>query len=116
MITNNGITLKNLPIILGGVFLVIDLLSVIFLNIYTNSAYFEAVTPIWNDVHGPIRTLVEPFIFPKVTSHPLSITSIDMMLYYFFCILQSALLGFGIGWLIRFVMSDKSGDKRKQAK
>ncbi len=39
-----------------------------------------------------------------------------MMMYYFFCILQSTLLGFGAGWLIRFIISGKSGDQKEQVK
>ena len=116
MVINTGVILKNLPIILGIGFSVIDLLSVIFLNVYTNSESYATVAPIWNDVHEPIRSLIEPLIFPKVTSHPLSITFIDMMMYYFFCILQSTLLGFGTGWLIRFIISGKSGDQKEQVK
>ncbi len=108
MVANARVALQNLPLILGGSFLVIDLLSIIFLNSYSNSVYYSTIAPIWNDVHEPIRSLIEPLIFPKVTTHPLSITSMDMMLYYFFCILQSALLGFGVGWLILFMTSGRS--------
>lgn len=59
---------------------------------------------LWNTLHVPVRWLVEPILFPVVTSHPQSPSDIVFFAYEALCILQSALVGYALCILIRWVM------------
>lgn len=59
---------------------------------------------LWNTLHVPVRWLVEPVLFPVVTSHPLSPSSIVFFAYEVLCIFQSALVGYVLCILIRWMI------------
>lgn len=65
------------------------------------AALAEHAITIWNAVHAPIRRLVEPALFPIVSSHPPHPDTGWFMLYYVVCVLQSVLLGYVVGLLVR---------------
>lgn len=115
MVINNPRNFLNkTPLKLALVFTFLDLLCVVLLQAFAWSKYLEKViefdkwskiySPIlvgWNAIHSPIRNIIEPMLFPIITTHPLSITLSDMVIYYGVCILQSTVIGLVIGWLIQ---------------
>lgn len=68
----------------------------------------DSAMRLWNFIHLPVRRLVEPVLFPVVTSHPLSPSDAVFVLYAAVCLLQSALVGYAVGLLIRLVSKRKS--------
>ena len=64
----------------------------------------DSAMQLWNSVHLPVRRLVEPILFPVVTSHPLSPGDAVFILYEALCLLQSAFIGYVLGLLIRWVL------------
>ena len=102
--------MNRLPLVMAITFFTIDLLSVIYLNICTESIRCASVAHVWNEIHSPIRLFIEPLIFPEVNTHPLSITLLDMFFYDGACILQSTLIGYGTGLLIRNILIPRDRD------
>lgn len=64
----------------------------------------DSAMQLWNSVHLPVRRLVEPILFPVVTSHPLSPSDAVFILYEALCLLQSVFIGYVVGLLIRAVL------------
>lgn len=108
------------PMVWAFSFSVIDLLWLLVLHTVVWSRSAENVVPLgtwwnitdsamklWNTIHLPVRRLIEPILFPVVTSHPLSPSDSIFFVYETLCILQSALVGYAIGVLIRWVMQQK---------
>src|SRR5690348_10769146 len=69
---------------------------------------YAAAMRLWSLFHLPIRRLVEPALFPVVTSHPLSPSDSIFILYGVICIVQSALLGFVIGMLVEWMQQKRT--------
>jgi hypothetical protein len=66
---------------------------------------FEIINPavqLWNFVHLPIRSLIEPIVFSIVTSHPLYPSSLMFYFYQIICLQQSLIIGYALGLLINF--------------
>lgn len=68
----------------------------------------DSAMQLWNSIHLPVRRLAEPVLLPVVTSHPLSPSYAIFVLYWAVCLLQSAFVGYVVGWLIRLVLQRKS--------
>lgn len=101
MVISSKVMLKKIPVLLAVLFSMLDLLYVVFLNFFTCSKSYHALARIWNDIHAPVRFFADPMIFPVITTHPLSITLLDVLLYDGICILQSTVIGYVIGLLIQ---------------
>lgn len=57
----------------------------------------EHITRFWVFIHSPTRLMIEPILFPVMTSHPAFPSMYLLFLYQAFCILQFAVLGFLVG-------------------
>lgn len=64
----------------------------------------DSAMQLWSSVHFPVRRLVEPILFPVVTSHPLSQDDAVFILYEALCLLQSTFIGYVVGLLIRWML------------
>lgn len=99
--------LRKPPFHLAAIFFSLDVLWVIAIHVFSGTAAFNPLVQMWNYVHFPIRFFVEPMMFPVITTHPLSISATDLLLYEGICTLQSVLLGYGLGWLIKNSVNHK---------
>jgi hypothetical protein len=64
----------------------------------------DSATQLWNAIHLPIRWLIEPILFPIVTSHLQPPDEMVFFAYETLCVLQSALAGYAMCILVRWVM------------
>lgn len=105
------------PMVWAFSFAAVDLLWLLGLHAVAWSRAKETVVPLgtwwgiadsamqlWNAIHLPIRRLIEPVLFPVVTSHPLSPGDTVFFAYETLCVLQSALAGYAVCILVRWVM------------
>jgi hypothetical protein len=63
---------------------------------------------LWNAIHLPVRRLIEPILIPVVIVHPQYPSDWVFYLYQTLCFMQSLLIGYVLGLLIRFVLRWKS--------
>lgn len=64
-------------------------------------AVLQALIGTWNSLHTPIRTVVEPLLFAVVEAHPENPGDGTFIAYYALCIVQSVIIGYIIGLLVR---------------
>lgn len=57
----------------------------------------EYTTRFWGFIHSPTRLMVEPILFPVMTSHPVFPSVHLLFLYQALCIFQSVVAGFLVG-------------------
>ena len=51
----------------------------------------------WNTIHYPVRLLIEPFLFPLVTTNSPYPGALIFYIYEAICIMQSVLIGYILG-------------------
>lgn len=108
------------PVMWALLFTLLDLLWLLGLQVaawtrptdaVSDSAWWsvaDSAMQLWNSVHSPVRWIVEPVLFPVVTSHPLFPSDAVFIFYEAICLLQSAFVGYVVGLLIRLVSQRKS--------
>ena len=67
----------------------------------------DSAMKLWNTLHVPVRRLIEPILFPVVTSHPLSPSDSVFLVFETLCVLQSVIVGYAVGVMIRWAMQPK---------
>lgn len=58
------------------------------------------LTTMWNVAHKPIRTIIEPILFPIVTSHPPTPSDGVFFLYEALSVLQFVIIGYIVGLVV----------------
>ena len=112
--TMNQYFLSRRPIKFALIFIIIDSVYLALLHmsawgrnlkyIYFYSIWWrigDKAMYLWNVVHFPIRFFIDPIFFPIITSHPLSIDTLSILIYEIICIFQSALIGYFFGIIIQ---------------
>jgi hypothetical protein len=78
-----------------------------FLDMDTWWSVLDGATKFWNVAHLPCRRIFEPLFFPVVASHPLSTAGGMFLLYEALCVLQFALIGYVIGYFVRYMSGSR---------
>ena len=65
----------------------------------TGFDFANSALRMWNTVHYPIRQLIEPILFPLVSTNSSLPGSVIFHVYEAICILQSVLIGYILGQL-----------------
>lgn len=94
----------------AGIFYLADLMFIFVIHYY--NVFISAASQMidhdslvldlilaWNVLHTPIRSIIEPMLFPAITSDMIYQDSYLFYIYYFLCALQFAVLGYLFGKL-----------------
>jgi hypothetical protein len=100
--------IEKSPLLMAIGLTVVDITWVLLINIYTDPHGSYVWIEFWNKVHAPIQSFLDSYVFNMIATNSPSTNITDMLVYEGVCVLQSTVLGYVLGILIRRIMMKKN--------